>query len=525
MIMAKTFNETYADFLVNFSDDHMIVSCDGVSLNKKQFVDRIDEITAHLVKLGIRKGMGVGYCIDNCSDNIPLFIAIARLGAYAVPQFFGYPDFVKTNMFKNTGVKVIVAEVAQAESLKKLAEENGADYQIAVLKELDGFYSLKGSCSDAVNISEYVVDTPEKDLPLLIATSSGTTGIPKLVRITQENFGSEILIVGEMVTLKRSSDKAVANVAAAFPLSTSVISIILGSVFIGDTIIYSADTSPMTYLKNIHEFKCSYMCAPPAYYEALLIFKDKCPYDLSSIVTVGAGMDFCPPSLLKRLCSMFKNLSLYVNGYGLVETSNVFMHTAVELNGEITGTSTLDVASCVDNIIKVIDENGNEVAVGETGQLLVKGPSVINGYLKAENNNCFEDGWFKTGDIVRKEADKKITLLGRQKYFIKRGGKSVSPIVVQDAINKTPGIKASGVVGAPHPLFGEMIWAFVVKEQGSEVSLKDIKAKCKEVLPVYMLPDQVEFIDAIPMKKGVGKVDFETLKEMAKQGVEKISFK
>ena len=523
--MSKTFNETYADFLHNYSGDHKVVACDGVTLNAEQFKNRIDELTAHLAKLGIRKGMGVGYCIDNCSDNLPLFIAIARLGAYAVPQFFGYPDFVKTNMFKNTGVKVIVAETAQAESLKKLAEENGADYQVTVLGELDGFYSLKGACSDNINLNDVVVEKPEKDLPLLIASSSGTTGIPKLVRISQENFGSEILIVGEMVTRDRKPANSYATVAAAFPLSTSVISIILGSVFIGDYMVYSADTSPMTYLKNIQDYKCTYMCAPPAYYEALLIFKDKCPYDLSSLGTVGAGMDFCPPALLKRLRTMFKNLNLYVNGYGLVETSNVFMHTAVDLTGEITGTSTLDVAGCVDNIIKVVDEDGNEVKVGETGQLLVKGPSVINGYMKAENNDCFEDGWFKSGDIVRLEGDRKITLLGRQKYFIKRGGKSVSPIVVQDAINKTPGIKASGVVGAPHPLFGEMIWAFVVKEQGSEVSLKDIKAKCKEILPVYMLPDQVEFIDAIPMKKGVGKVDFETLKEMAKQGVEKISFK
>lgn len=523
--MSKTFNETYSDYLLKFTDDHMVVACDGETLNKKQFISRIDELTAHLVNLGIRKGMGVGYCIDNCIDNIPLFIAIARLGAYAVPQFFGYPDPIKTNMFKNTGVKVIVAEIAQAENLKKLAAENGADYQVTVLGDLDGFYSLKGACSADTDISSFIVDKPEKDLPILIATSSGTTGIPKLVRISQENFGSEILIVGEMVTLGRKPENPYANVAAAFPLSTSVISILLGSVFIGDLMIYSADTSPMTYLKNIQDFKCTYMSAPPAYFEALLIFKDKCPYDLSSLTTVGAGMDFCPPALLKRLTGMFKNLTLYVNGYGLVETSNVFMHTAVSLTGEITGTSTLDMASCVDNTIRVIDENGNDVNIGETGQLLVKGPSVINGYLKAENNDCFEDGWFKSGDIVRKESDKKITLLGRQKYFIKRGGKSVSPIVVQDAINKTPGIKASGVVGAPHPLFGEMIWAFVVKEQGAEVSLKEIKAKCKEILPVYMMPDQVEFIDAIPMKKGVGKIDFETLKEMAKQGVEKISFK
>lgn len=523
--MSNTFNETYAEFVKKFPDDHMVVICDGVSLNVKQFKNRINELIAHLVKLGIKKGMGVGYCIDNCSDNLPLFIAIAQLGAYAVPQFFGYPDFVKTNMFKNTGVKVVVAEISQAESMKKLAEENGADYQIAVIGDLDGFYSIKGACSENININDVVIDKPENDLPLLIASSSGTTGIPKLVKISQENFGAETLVVGEMVTLGRTTYNPNSVVAAAFPLSTSVISIILGSVFIGDCMVYSADTSPMTYLKNIQEYKCSYMCAPPAFYEALLIFKDKCPYDLSSIVIVGAGMDFCPPALLTRLRSMFKNLNLYVNGYGLVETSNVFMHTSVDLTKEIVGTSTLDVAGCVDNIIKVIDEDGNEVKVGETGQLLVKGPNVIHGYLKAENANCFEDGWFKTGDIVRLEGEKKITLLGRQKYFIKRGGKSVSPIVVQDAINKTPGIKASGVVGAPHPLFGEMIWAFVVKEQGSEVTLKDIKAKCKELLPVYMIPDQVEFIDAIPMKKGVGKVDFETLKDMAKQGVEKISFK
>jgi len=526
--MVKTFNKTYADFMVKFNPEHQVIRCDGIDLDKEHFQIRVDQLTAHLINLGVRKGMGVGYSIINCGDNLPLFIAIARIGAYAVPQFQGIPAVAKSAMFKNAGVFLAVVDGSQADGLKTEADKVDADFKIAVIDNFRDYYSLNGECETDIDISDYIIDDPEEDLPLLIASSSGTTGIPKMVKMTQKTIGSEVTVVIEMVTKGRIEINKNSVVNVAFPLSTSVISIIIGTAFSGDTVIYSNDNTPLNFISNIEKWKCNYMCSPPAFYESILLLKDRHNFDLSSLQIVGAGMDFCSPALLSRLKTMFPNLKKYVNGYGLVETCNVFMHTNVDISGEeITGVSTLTLAESVENVIEVRDQDGNIVPDGETGELYIKGSNVVKGYVTQRDDlsGIYVDGWFRTGDIVRKESEKTVTLMGRKKYFIKRGGKSVSPIVVQNAINGTEGVYDSGVVGVPHPLFGEMIWAFVVRALGSETSLKDIKMQCRKILPYYMMPDQVTFIDVIPKKPGVGKVNFEKLKEMGKTELEKINFK
>jgi acyl-CoA synthetase (AMP-forming)/AMP-acid ligase II len=154
----------------------------------------------------------------------------------------------------------------------------------------------------------------------------------------------------------------------------------------------------------------------------------------------------------------------------------------------------------------------------------VKGANVIRGYPgdPAATEESFKDDWFRTGDIVINEGNNRVTLLGRKKYLIKRGGKSVSPVVVQNHINKLEGVKDSAVVGLPHQLYGEMVWAFVVPQKGVDLRLKEVMKHCRSELANYMVPDQVSFIDEIPKNSGVGKVNYELLKEMANKELQAI---
>jgi len=105
-------------------------------------------------------------------------------------------------------------------------------------------------------------------------------------------------------------------------------------------------------------------------------------------------------------------------------------------------------------------------------------------------------------------------------YLIKRGGRSVSPVIIKDHIDKLSGVLNSAVVGVPHHLYGEMIWAFIVKgneNKNSEVGLKDVMKHCRNLSPNYMVPDQVMFVDEIPKYPGVEKVDFNKLIQLAEQ--------
>ncbi|MDO5521780.1 MAG: class I adenylate-forming enzyme family protein [bacterium] len=522
--MVKSFNQMYREYVASCDTEYEAMYFNDTIITSSEFRKRVEEIAKHLIVLGVRQGSGVGYTLNNNTDIIPLFIAIAKLGAYAVPQFAGIPAIARVTLFKQAKVCLIVTNESMVEGLEKAADKIGTSFAYAVVEDSSTYKTIYGQPEEDVDLEQYKISGEEAELPLMIASSSGTTGIPKMVCMTQNNVGSEMIVSKNM--MEESQQIRLANrCSMAFPFSTSVMLVLCGMVLQKRSIVFSDDITPQNFLKDIERRKSQSITCPPAYFESLLLLKDTNTYDLSSVTEVGAGMDFCSPACLKRLRSMFPNLQVYSNGYGLVETCNVYMHTAVDITGEeIKDTAKLTLAKDADNIIEVRNEEGEVVSVGEVGELYVKGPNVVKGYMSAPDTvmEAFQDGWLKTGDIARKESEACVTLLGRRKYFIKRGGKSISPIVVQTQINKTEGINASGVVGVPHPLFGEMIWAFVVKDQDSLVSLKDIKKKCKEELPYYMLPDQVTFIESIPKNPGVGKVDYETLRKMAKEHLDKL---
>lgn len=491
------------------------------------FVKRVDELARQLVRLGVREGTGVGYSLMNCADIMPLFFAISRLGAYAFPLFHAFPPSYKMTCYKNAEISLVITDTDLIEDMKKAGKEIGFEPDFAVLNESEQYETLWGDVSEPIDLGAYLVDIHKGDIPLMIGMSSGTTGIPKMVAMSQTNVGSEAIV---MINFEKNNDKLTGIKdnckMIAFPFSTSVVLTLFGTFFDHGTICLTDNMTPMNFLNMAQKCKVSSFMSPPAFLESLLLLKEQHSFNLENVKMLECGMDFFSPSLARRMSELLPNFHVYAGGYGLVETCNVYMYKNMDIpNDNIQDTARYELSDMAENVIRVCDEHGNEVNEGEVGEIYVKGPNVVAGYMETPTKlkEAFPDGWLRTGDIARKVSDRVVYLLGRKKYFIKRGGKSVSPIAVQAEINKTEGIKDSAVVGVPHPLFGEMIWAFVVKEEGSDAGVKEIKQTCKKNLPYYMLPDQITFIDDIPKKSGVGKVDFDTIRNMGAEELRKIT--
>lgn len=514
----KTVNDIYNYFVQNNAPEMPIIGYNNKTILLSELHEKVDLFTKHLIQLGVRPGVVVGYTMPNCPEIYYLFLAITRLGGCAVPLFHMIPDHTKVEIFKKAKAQLIVTTSQQFTSLKEHSLNAKAGHKIITIDSNPAAeHSLSSSAPD-VDLTDSILKQTPPNLPLLIASSSGTTGIPKMVLMTQSNIGSEIHVSIEMAMPLDKDGPESYSVVLAFPLSTAVIIVCIGVLFAGAFSIFSTDVSPVKYLQLASQWKADSLSAPPAYFEGILALPMLNTFDLTSVKRVISGMDFFFPSLLQRLKAKLINLNSFTNGYGLIETSNVFMICKGLTKQELDKpTNKVKLVENIGNEIDVRDENGNSVSIGEDGELYVKGSNVIQGYLgnPKETQRSFQNGWFRTGDIVRNEGDNCINLLGRKKYLIKRGGKSISPIVVQDHINQILGIKNSAVVGVPHPLYGEMIWAFVVNAKNSNIQLKDVMKHCRAKLPNYMVPDQVSFIQEIPRKPGVGKVDFETLKEMA----------
>ena len=524
----RTVNELYDDFVQRTPPEKPVLGFNDRTVTLEELRTRVDAYVGHLSQLGVRPGVVVGYTLPNCPEVFCLYFAISRLGGCALPLYPMIPDRGKVGLCQQAKAQLVVTTGQQYASFKEASTQAGAEYQIATIDaHPGGGVSLAGPLPPGFDLDSVIMKQTPPHLPLLIAASSGTTGIPKPVLMTQANLAAEVYVASELVTPFTDDCPPGYSTVMAFPLSTAAMIVVSGILFSGTFMIFTAEVSPVTFMQLVTQWKADSISLPPAFCEAILSLPMLDSFDRSGVKRVMTGMDFLSPALVQRLKAKFPNLNSFANGYGLIETSDVIMVSkgTIPDDGVVSATSKMTLVQGVGNQVEVRDKAGNSVPVGGEGILYVKGPNVLQGYLgnPEATQRSFVDGWFCTGDAARNEGVDSITLLGRQKYLIKRGGKSVSPVVVQNHLNQLAGVKDSAVVGVPHPLYGEMVWAFVVRQSEDAVQLKDVMKHCRAELANYMVPDQVTFVPGVPKKPGVGKVDVDTMKAMAQKELDSIA--
>jgi long-chain acyl-CoA synthetase len=157
--------------------------------------------------------------------------------------------------------------------------------------------------------------------------------------------------------------------------------------------------------------------------------------------------------------------------------------------------------------IRVIDDDGLEVRAGEEGELLIRTPAVMDGYLDdpTETAAVLSDGWFRTGDLARVTADGYVTIVGRKRERIKRGGYSIFPTEVETVLLTHPAVAEAAVIGVPDAALGEEIAAFVALKPGLAASADDLIAWCRERLAAFKYPRKVTLVTALP-RSATGKI-------------------
>jgi non-ribosomal peptide synthetase component E (peptide arylation enzyme) len=187
------------------------------------------------------------------------------------------------------------------------------------------------------------------------------------------------------------------------------------------------------------------------------------------------------------------------------------------LNADLdTICTTVGPKDCPYSQYKVLDTNGREVPPGDEGELVAKGPNIFSGYFKSEEDNkktFTSDGFFKTGDLAKIDESGTMTITGRIKETILRGGETISAVGIERLISSHPNVAEVSVIGMPDKVFGERICDYLQLKKGATLSLEELVAYLKSIgASVLQLPERVEVIDAIPLTK-VGKADKKVLKE------------
>ncbi len=336
------------------------------------------------------------------------------------------------------------------------------------------------------------------DTAVLLYTS-GTTGKPKGVMLTHNNFIGEFEWVEQVFPLW-PEDRVVG--VLPFYHVYAMADVLTPSVYFGCSTSLIPQYSPTELLKNITEVKATVLIAIPSMYIHLLQIsksrKTVIPKSLRNCISGGAPL---PLKVIKEFEEVFQ--TRINEGYGLTETtSGVCLNPSGE--GFKAG-SIGPAAPCVE--VKVFNEEDKELPAGEVGEIVIKGDMITKGYYNApeETRDAIKDDWFHTGDLGYKDKEGYVFITDRKKDIIIRGGFNISPREVEEILFTHPKVGDAAVIGVPDKSMREAVKAFIVLKEGESSDVKEIIEFCKGQLSPYKIPKFVEFRDSLP-KNVTGKV-------------------
>jgi long-chain acyl-CoA synthetase len=327
--------------------------------------------------------------------------------------------------------------------------------------------------------------TPAPDELAVLMYTSGTSGLPKGVQLTYQNLQSDL---DESIKYARlETDHRFLGIIPLFH-AFGMIAMMLAPIQLRARVYYIARFSPVAALNAIREHKISIMFGVPSMFAAISHLKNASAEDFKSIYAIITGGEPLPPSLRQKFAERF-NVPL-LEGYGLTETSPVVSLNIPQVNR--VGSVGKPLPSVQ---IKITDDNGNALPVGEIGEIWIKGPMVMKGYYQLPEVTAeviTADGYFKSGDLGNFDADGFLYITGRKKDLIIIAGEKVFPREVEDVLMRHPSVAEAAVLGKKDPSRGEVVVAFIVAKEGAEIRPDVLRDFCRsEALAQWKVPREI----------------------------------
>ena len=338
----------------------------------------------------------------------------------------------------------------------------------------------------------------EGDDTAVILYTSGTTGKPKGAELTHANLGLNVEAAVDLLGLDAHS--VVLGVLPLFHAFGQTCAM-NAAVAVGATLSLISRFNASKALEIIERDRVTAFEGVPTMYVAMLHAPDSETYDTSSLRVCMSGGAAMPIEVMHGFEQRFGCTVL--EGYGLSETSPMasFNHPDRERKPGSIGTPVTGVE------MKVVDDNGNDVPQGESGEILIRGHNVMKGYWRRPEATAeaIRDGWFHSGDIGRVDEDGYFFIVDRKKELIIRGGYNVYPREIEEVIYEHPAVREAAVIGIPHPELGEEVGAAIALKPGTTATEAEIRDHVKSNVAAYKYPRHVWFMDELP-KGATGKI-------------------
>ena len=511
--MNSTIGQLYERCIEYYRDD-VAISQDGTSYRYADIGENGIHLAAALQGLGVEKGVRVAFLMTNCAEYIFCEYAAAKIGAVRVPLAVLLGNDDHTYMMNLTACRVLIYHIDYADRVAAMAP---------ALDSIEHFICVGGTADEVLqghlHLQALVAGNTNEPAPVTIDTediasiyfTGGTTGKPKGVMISHrawvQTYQAEMLEYGIEWGERFVFTTPLTHAAGCF---------ILPVLLRQGCCIVVKQFDPAALLATIERERASATLLVPTMIYMLLEQPDIDNYDLSSLNTVLYGASATIPEKLKRAIEVFG--PVFTQFYGQTEAPMAMCvlpkHAHVVQDPQrqrqvlsSAGRPTLHTE------LRLLDDNGTEVARGEAGEIVVRLSNLMSGYYQNSDASAeaIRDGWLYTGDIGYQDSTGLLYIVDRKKDMIISGGFNIYPREVEDVLHEHPDVAMAAVFGAPHSKWGEEVRAAVVVNAGSTVSAQQLIDAVKSKKGSMMAPKKIIFVEQIPLTN-LGKVDKKALR-------------
>jgi 2,3-dihydroxybenzoate-AMP ligase len=526
--IGKTIGEEFDEF-VNRYGDRVALACNGEYVSYYEVGERVNRLALHFIDIGLRPYDRMILQLPNELEFVYCYFAAVKIGVIPILALPAHRDaeisfFAQFTQARAHVIPSQFKDFSHQEMSREIRKKTpDLEFTFVSGKEVDEDFTsittlLNDKIEERIPLESLRAYRPNPMEPAVFQLSGGTTGVPKIIPRTHNDYSVNFKRAGEITRISEDSVMGIAiPINHNFALNCPGLS---GMLYRGGKVVIIPSTKTETVFQAIEKEKITIMPTPPALLIRWMDAPELSKYNLRSLEVVLVGGARLNPEVAKKIksilgCNYHQNLGM---AEGMLfwtqrdDPEDLLLHTQ--------GAPMFE-----DDEVRVVDESDQEVPYGEPGELLVRGPITIRGYYNSAeyNKKAFtEDGFYRTGDVVRMYKGRYLSVEGRIKDTINRGGEKISAEEVENHILAHPKVANCAYVAMPDRVLGEKGCVFVLTKGNQDLTLDELCRFLREErnIAIHKLPERLEVVKEFPITK-IGKIDKKELRRMISEKIAK----
>ncbi len=532
-------NKVLEKLVKNFGDIEIVKHGDKVYTYNK-LNNRANQIARVFLDLGVKKGEKYGILLYNSPEYLEIMFGLQKIEVVPVPINIRYGSTEFKSIYENADIKGIFIDKDFVEITRELLKANFEDIKYIFVvnapqdEEFNGMINYEKIIQDK-ELTNPDIKVDDEEIGLLLYTG-GTTGSPKGAMLTHFNLYNATYMTPkhgmELIKKKKIPAKALIpphGMRMKFLIPTPIYHVsglmpVLTNLGLRNLMIFPVSKSfnPKEICQIIQDEKVTTIFMVPTMYRLWLNYSDMDKFDLSSLTMITSGGAKMSKEMKIKILKRFPD-QILVDGYGSTETIGIST-VAFMVHDDIPKIKKGYIGQTVAGIkMRVVNEMGDDIPMGEVGEMIYKGDSIMKGYYKDDamtKQVLNKDGWLHSGDLCKIDEEGNVYYIGRTSELIISGGEKIYPGEVEDVLRLHPKIENVAITGKHDNIWGQTVTAFIKLELGEKMTSKEVTEFCKAKIASYKKPRIINFVNSLPMTK-TGKLNRIEIKKLAESLVNK----